>query len=80
MRLQEKRMREMTVLERFEYEGKIQDGIIEEMKACYRRSTDPVNKEFMAWFIQKAINVRETRKAEVIETFMHCEASEGVAS
>ncbi len=34
LRAQEKRFFEMTDLERFEYEGKIQSHIIEEMEAC----------------------------------------------
>lgn len=73
-------MHEMTETERFEYEGKIQSGIIEEMEACLARSTDPVNKQFMAFFIAKAKEKREQRRMEVVETFMHCEANEGVAS
>jgi hypothetical protein len=80
LRAQEKRMHEMTETERFEYEGKIQSGIIEEMEACLARSTDPVNKQFMAFFIAKAKEKREQRRMEVVETFMHCEANEGVAS
>ena len=76
LRLQEKRVREMTEFERFEYEGKVQAQIIEEMKACYLRSNDPVNKEFMAIAIRNAEAKREQRKMEVMETYMHIEGYE----
>lgn len=76
LRAQEKRYREMTDGERFEYEGKIQLAIIEEMEACYQRSTDPINRQFMALAISKAKEKRETRRMEVVETYMHVEAFE----
>jgi hypothetical protein len=79
LRLQEKRVREMTEFERFEYEGKIQYAIIEEMKKCLANSTDTVNREFMAHFIKVAEEKRAKRQVEVMETYMHCEAQEGVA-
>lgn len=79
LRLQDKRVREMSEFERFEYEGKIQSGIIDEMKACLARSNDPLNRQFMAHFIAQAEKKREQRKMEVIESYMHCEAEEGVA-
>lgn len=79
LRRQEKRIREMTDVERFELEGKVQSDIIEEMKRCLANSTDAVNKQFLAYFIQKAEEKRAARRMEVVETFMHCEAKEGVA-
>lgn len=79
LRRQEKRIREMTEVERFEYEGKVQSEIIAEMEACLAGSDDSLNKQFMAFFIQKAKEKREKRRLEIAETFMHCEAREGVA-
>lgn len=76
LRLQDKRLREMNAIERFEFEGKVQSSIIEEMKACYQRSTDPVNREFMAIAIRKAEEKREKRQMEVIESYMHIEGFE----
>jgi hypothetical protein len=80
LRRQEKRIREMTDIERFEYEGKIKSEIIEEMKRCLANSTDSVNKQFMAAAIRMAEEQREKRRMEVVETWMACEAKEGVAS
>lgn len=80
LRAQEKRVREMTETERFDYEGKIQHSIIEEMKQCLANSTDAPNREFMAYFIRQAEDKREKRRMEVVETYMHCESKEGVAS
>lgn len=76
---QAKRIHEMSEQERFDYEGKIQEGIIAEMERCMRSSNDPKNKQFMAFFLEKAKEKREKRRMEVIETYMHCEAHEGVA-
>lgn len=79
LRRQEKMLKEMTAQERFEYEGKVEYEILEEMKACLAKSNDSVNKQFMAHFIRLAEEKRASRKPEIIETFMHCEAKEGVA-
>lgn len=79
LRTQEKRVYEMTELERYELEGKIQSDIIAEMEECYRNSTDPVNREFMAYHIRLAKAHRAQRRPQARETFMHCEAEEGVA-
>jgi hypothetical protein len=79
LRRQEKRIREMTDVERFEFEGKVQSGIIEEMKKCLANATDQVNREFLSYFIKKAEEKRSARRMEVVETFMHVEAKEGVA-
>ena len=38
------------------------------------------NIEFMAFFIKQAKEKREQRRMEVVETFMACEAKDGVAS
>jgi hypothetical protein len=80
LRRQEKRVREMTETERFEYEGKIQSAIIEDMKRCLANSTDTANREFLSFFIKKAEEKREKRRMEIPETYMACEAKEGVAS
>jgi hypothetical protein len=79
LRRQEKRLHEMTEAERFEYEGRIQSDIIEEMKKCLAASNDTTNREFMAYFIRMAEEKREKRRMEVIETWMACEAKDGVA-
>jgi len=79
LRLQEKRMREMTEFERFEYEGKVQASIIEEMEKCLARATDQTNREFLAYFIRLAKEKQRRRAVEVVETYMHAEAKEGVA-
>src|SRR5882672_3240190 len=70
LRAQEKRIYEMTEGERFEYEGKIQSHIIAEMEKCLANSTDATNKQFMAWFIEKAKAKREKRRLEMLETWM----------
>lgn len=81
LRAQETRFFEMTDLERFEYEGKIQSFIIEEMEACLAASNDSKNKQFMQWFIQKAKEKRASRRPPAApETHMACEAEDGVAS
>jgi hypothetical protein len=81
LRRQEKRFFEMTDLERFEYEGKIQSYIIEEMELCLSRATDSKNKQFMEWFIRQAKEKRASRRApKAPEAHMACEAEEGVAS
>jgi hypothetical protein len=79
LRRQEKRMHEMTEVERFELEGRIQSDIIDEMKSNLAKCTDEKNRQFLLYFIRQAEEKREKRRMEVIETFMHCEASEGVA-
>jgi hypothetical protein len=79
LRSQEKRIREMTDGERFEYEGKIQSHIIEELEQCLARSTDQLNREFVALALRDAKHKRETRRIEQVETFMACEAKEGIA-
>ena len=81
LRAQEKRFYEMTDLERFEYEGKIQSHIIEEMELCLSRATDAKNKQFMEWFIKKAKALRDSRRPpKAPENHMACEAEDGVAS
>jgi len=81
LRAQEKRFFEMTDLERFEYEGKIQTFIIEEMETCLRNSTDSTNKQFMAWFLDQAKRKRASRRPPAApENHMACEAEDGVAS
>ncbi len=78
---QEVRIYEMSDLERYEYEGKIQSHIIEEMELCLARSNDSVNKQFMEWFILKAKEKRASRRPPAPpENHMACEAEDGVAS
>ncbi|SRR6266481_2200966 len=81
LRSQEQRFFEMTDLERFEYEGKIQSHIIEEMEVCLHAATDSRNKQFMQWFIDRAKAQRASRRPpKAPENHMACESSEGVAS
>lgn len=81
LRAQEKRFFEMTDLERFEYEGKIQSHIIEEMELCLARANDSTNKQFMEWFIRQAKERRASRRPpKPPEQHMACEAEDGVAS
>jgi hypothetical protein len=81
LRGQEKRFFEMTDLERFEYEGKIQSFIIEEMELCLAQSNDSKNKQFMQWFIQRAKEQRASRRPpKAPESHMACEAETDVAS
>lgn len=71
----------MTDLERFEYEGKIQSHIIEEMELCLARANDSTNKQFMEWFIRQAKERRASRRPpKPPEQHMACEAEDGVAS
>src|SRR5713226_5070746 len=81
LRAQEKRFFEMTDLERFEYEGKIESHIIEEMEKCLAASNDSTNKRFMKWYIDRAKQKRASRRPPVApENHMACEGQEGVAS
>jgi hypothetical protein len=81
LRAQEKRIFEMTDLERFEFEGRIEAHIIEEMELCLKNSVDSNNKQFMQWFIQKAKERRAARRPPAQpENYMACEGSDGVAS
>ena len=81
LRAQEKRFFEMTDLERFEYEGKIQSYIIEEMELCLKNATDSNNKQFMVWFIEQAKQKRASRRPPAApESHMACESEDGVAS
>lgn len=81
LRRQEQRFFEMSELERYEYEGKIQSHNIEEMEKCLKTSTDSKNKQFMEWFIKQAKQKRDSRRPPTApENFMACEAEEKVAS
>ena len=81
LRRQEQRFFEMSELERYEYEGKIQSHIIEEMEACLKTSVDAKNKKFMVWFIEQAKQKRASRRPPAApENHMACESTEGVAS
>ena len=81
LRAQEKRFFEMTDLERFEYEGKIQSHMIDEMEKCLAASNDSKNKQFMEWFITNAKAKRAARRPPAApDNHMACEAEDGVAS
>ena len=81
MRRQEQRVFEMTELERYEYEGRFHQHILDEMIKCRDASSDSLNKQFMQWHIDRTIARREaSRPPHAPENHMACEAEEGVAS
>ncbi len=79
LRAQEKRIREMTDLERYSYEEPIRAEMLTELRLLLQKATTPANKEFLAASIRFIEQKREQRRKEVTETFMHAEAHEGVA-
>jgi hypothetical protein len=79
LRQQEKRIREMTEAERYAFEEPIRADMLQELRALLAKATDPVNREFLAASIRMIEQKREQRRKEVIETYMSCEAKEGVA-
>lgn len=81
LRAQEKRIFEMTDLERYGYEGKIETHIIEEMEKSLANSSDSLNKQFMKWFIDRAKAKRAARRPPAApQAHMECESTDGVAS
>lgn len=81
LRAQEKRFFEMDDLQRFEYEGRVQTHIIEEMEVALKNCTDAKNKQFMAYFLDIAKRKRASRRPpEMPQAYMACEAEDGVAS
>jgi hypothetical protein len=80
LRAQEKRIREMTDEERYNFEEPIRAHMLSELRANLQKATDPVNREFLARSIEMIERKREQRRKEFVETAMHCEREEGVAS
>lgn len=82
LRAQEKRVREMTDEERYQYEDAIRYDMIQEMRKNLADATDLQNRLFLAAAIEHAEKQRDKyRPANIVrETYMACEAEEGVAS
>lgn len=80
LRAQEKRIREMNDEERYNYEEPIRAHGIAVLREALSKATDPVNRVFLSSSIQALERKREQRRKEHVETMMHCEAKEGVAS
>lgn len=80
LRDQEKSLREMTEEERYNFEEPIRAHGIALLREALTKATDPVNRGFIAASIASLEQKREQRRKEYTDTFMHCEAKEGVAS
>jgi len=80
LRAQEKRYREMTDEERYKFEEPIRVHMIAELRQLLRKATDPANRVFLERSIQVIEKKRELRRKEYVETCMHAEKKEGVAS
>ncbi len=82
LRAQEKRLRDMSDEERYAYEDAIRYDNIQELKKNLAESNDLQNRLFIQAAIQHAEQQREKARPVHIkrETFMACEAEEGVAS
>ncbi len=80
LRAQEKRLREMTDEERYEFEEPIRAHGIACLRKALATATDRTNREFIVAAIAGLERKRELRRKEHVETMMHCEAKEGVAS
>ena len=77
---QEVRFHQMNLEQRFYFEEPIRQHMMEELKKNWRDATDPKNRAFLARAIDKISAKREQLRKDVIESWMHCEAKEGVAS
>jgi hypothetical protein len=79
LRQQEKRIREMTDEERYNFEEPIRAHGLQVLRELLAKATDSVNREFLAASIATLEKKRELRRKEVVETYMHIEAHEGLA-
>src|SRR6185437_15775678 len=79
LRQQEKRIREMTDEERYNFEEPIRSYGLRVLREMLAKATDEKNRIFLATSIAALERKRELRRKEVVETFMHCESTEGVA-
>lgn len=79
LRAQEKRIREMTDEERYNFEEPIRAHMLRELRANLAKAKDPVNREFLSRSIEMIERKREQRRKEFVETYMHAEGHEGVA-
>ena len=80
LRAQEKRLREMTDEERYNFEQPIRDHGIAELRKALQTANDPANRIFLARSIERLEQKREERRKEHVETYMAVEAQEGLGS
>jgi hypothetical protein len=80
LRQQEKRIHEMTLEERYNFEEPIRAHMMAELRKNLANAKDPVNRQFLQRAIEKISEKREKMRKDVIESKMACESSEGVAS
>jgi hypothetical protein len=76
LRQQEKRIREMTDEERYNFEQPIRDHGINELKKALRKANDPTNRIFLQRAIENIEAKREKARKEYVETYMHIEGFE----
>jgi hypothetical protein len=76
LRAQEKRIREMTDEERYNFEEPIRVHGIAELRKALQAATDPANRIFLARSIENLEAKREARRKEYVETYMHVEGFE----
>ena len=79
LRAQEQRMRELKAEERYEVEDPIRSYGLAEMENALKTATDPANRLFLRRSIDNIKKKREQSAKEHWETYMACEAKEGVA-
>jgi hypothetical protein len=77
---QEKRIAEMSLEERYNFEEPIRQHMMSELRANLQSATDPTNRIFLERAIEQIQKKREHVYKEVVESRMACEAKEGVAS
>ena len=70
----------MTDEERYNFEEPIRAHGIAELRKALAKANDPINKQFIASSIEALERKRELLRKEHVETYMHVEAHEGVAS
>ena len=79
LRAQEKRMRDLKDEERYEVEEPIRAYGESEMRKALANCTDEKNRLFMVRSLERIREKREQAKKEYIESYMACEAKDGVA-
>jgi hypothetical protein len=76
LRQQEKRIREMTDEERYNFEEPIRAHGIAELRKALLAAKDPVNRIFIQRSIDNIEAKREKARKEYVETYMHIEGYE----
>jgi hypothetical protein len=80
LRDQEKRLREMSEEERYNFEEPIRSAMLRELEDNFRKANDPVNREFIAASIKLIKERRARQQTTIQESYMRFESKEGVAS